>query len=82
MLEAVVMVLMNLVLLEVRRFLKDQGEVVVEVLLQVLLVVKEDLRVMMVVMVYQVVLPNVVQVAAVLVEQVKMLNLVEGEVVD
>ena len=82
MLVAVVMVLMNLVLLEVRRFLKDQVEVVVEVILPVLLVVKEDPWVMMVVMVYQVVLPNVVQVAAVLVEQVKMLNLQELEVVE
>ena len=82
MLVAVVMVLMNLVLLEVRRFLKDQVEVLVEVILPVLLVVKEDPWVMMVVMVYQVVLPNVVQVAAVLVEQVKMLNLVEAEVVE
>ena len=82
MLVAVVMVLMTLVLLEVRRFLKDQVEVVVEVILPVLLVVKEDPWVMMVVMVYQVVLPNVVQVAAVLVEQVKMLNLQELEVVE
>ena len=82
MLVAVVMVLMNLVLLEVRRFLKDQVEVVVEVILPVLLVVKEDPWVMMVVMVYQVVLPNVVQVAAVLVEPVKMLNLQELEVVE